>query len=407
MILYITISFFILVLILPTYWAFGLSFLFQSIYFQNGTTDISSYGYLVILLRLIISSKIDFSKLVKNYSTIRLFIFILIVSMIWSVSWGANAREFVLANFRMLISLIIFSNFIKEVKQTQFLIYFILPSFCLLSLNNYLLANELHPFFETTKEFGRLSGRTITGENLNSNQAAYTVFSLFIMSFLFKAFHPEERKFFSRWVIPLMLFLVLIVSGSLGSRTVIFSAILIFPMLYFDLRVIIPFTFLIIFLINIDFSTIELPLIGEESNQRIRDISTEELSKDSEMSRAVIYSSGLRILFDNFIFGIGTGKILETMSQSNYLSDAMMLHNAYLDLSIQFGLIGIFISIWIIYLGVRITTANLNLGFVYFVAILLPNFGHNFFQISMTPFLMLLIEYYSSILKINRNTQRA
>jgi hypothetical protein len=38
---------------------------------------------------------------------------------------------------------------------------------------------------------------------------------------------------------------------------------------------------------------------------------------------------------------------------------------------------------------------NSNLGFIYFITILLPNFGHNFFLLSLTPLLMVLIEFFA------------
>jgi len=403
MILLITIAFFFLVLILPHFWAFGLTFFFHSVYFQYGTTDISSFGFFVVLLRLISNRRIDIAKLIDQYNSIKLFIFILIVNIIWSISWGANASEFIISNVRMLISMITFSYFINEVKQIKSWLFIFLIPFGLMAIHYYLLANELHPLFETVKKFDRLSGRTITGEFLNANQAAYSFFALFVIFFIFKTYHKENSRFFLRWVMPLMLFLVLLVSGSLGSRSVIVSAILFFLLIYFDLRVVISLTLLTFLFSNyIDFSTINIPFIGEASNQRIRDIGTEEVSIDSDLSRAIIYISGLNIFFDNFILGVGTGKIVETMSQNAYLGQAMMLHNTYLDFAVQFGLVGIFIIIWIIYLGLKITQANLNLGFVYFVTIILPNFSHDFFLISITPILMLLMEYYSQKIDLIR-----
>ena len=406
MILYITIAFFLSVSFLPIYWAFALSFIFQSIYFQNGTIDISSFGFLVILLRLIISSKIDIFKLFYKYNSIRLFIFILIVTIVWSVSWGANAREFILVNIRMLISMITFAYFLSEKSNLKaWLILCIIPFF-IATLHIYLLSIEQHPLYESVLDFGRLRGTTITGEMLNSNQAAYTIFSLYVMIFIFMAFQEQKSKFFLRLVSPLMLFLVFYLSGSLGSRTVIISAIFLFPLFYFDLRVVIISSLLFLFLLNlIDFSTVSLPFVGEAMNDRIRELGTEEISKDSEMSRAVLFSSGLSIFFDNLIFGIGTGNILNTMSLNKYLGEPMMPHNVYLGFAMQFGLIGLFISIWIIYIGIKITRSSLYLGFVYIIVIIIPNLGHDFFQLSITPILILLMEFYSYKISTNKNLQ--
>lgn len=403
MILIITIAFFFLVLFLPSFWGFGLSFIFQSIYFQNGNTDISSFGFLIVLLKLIINKKIDLRRLVKEFNSIKLFIFILVINILWSLSWGANAKEFIIVNIRILIAMVTFSHFVSEDRKLGSWIWMVIFPFGLFALHNYLLANELHPIYETLKEYGRLSGRTITGEMLNSNQGAYTLFALFVVFFLLRKFDRKDNSLLWKWLTPIFGFLVLIIAGSLGSRAVIFSAILLLPMLYFDLRVVIGFTLIFLVFINyIDFSQIEVPFIGEAANERMKEIGTEEFSAESEMSRAVIYSSGIKIFFDNFIFGIGTGEILETMSKNEYLGEAMMLHNAYLDFAIQFGLMGIFIAIWIIYIGVKITQANLNLGFIYFVTILLPNFGHDFFQISLTPILIVLMEYYSNKFKLTK-----
>jgi len=408
MILLITVAFFFLVLILPPFWAFGLSFFMQAAYFQNGTTDISSFGFLVVLLRLISSRKIDIAKLLNQYNSIKLFVFILAVNIIWSVSWGANAKEFIIGNIRIMIAMLTFAYFLSEKSNPKAWFFLIVTPFLVFTLHNYLLSIELHPLYETLKEYGRLSGRTITGEMLNSNQAAYTLFSLFVIFYIFNSYNQTNNVRFGKLMISLMAFLILLVSGSLGSRTVIFSTFLLLPLLYLDLRVVIGITFIsLVFISYIDFASIEVPFIGEAANERIREIGTEEVSTESEMSRAIIYSSGLNILFDNFIFGIGTGQILETMSLNKYLGEPMMLHNAYLDFSIQFGLVGIFISVWIIVIGVKITQSNLNLGFVYFVTILLPNFGHDFFQISLTPILMILMEYYSQKMDTNTNLQQA
>ena len=167
-------------------------------------------------------------------------------------------------------------------------------------------------------------------------------------------------------------------------------------MLYFSSRYVISFVIISLLLVSsINFSTVEFPLIGETANERIREIGTEEVSKESEMSRAVIFSAGWNILMDNFILGVGTGRIMETMASNQYLGKPMMLHNVYLDLAIQFGLVGIFIVFWIFYLGIRIMLLNLNLGYIYFVTVILTNLSHDFFLISITPILILLLEFYS------------
>lgn len=390
-----------LVLILPPFWAFGLSFFFQSVYFQNGNTDISSFGFLIILLRLIIKKKINFSRLLHDYTSIKLFFTILLLNVLWSFSWGENAKEFIIASIRMIISIISFAYFINEKRDLKYWLIVIIIPFIFITLHNYLLYNEIHPLYETVKDFGRLSGRTITGEMLNSNQASYTLFCLFVIFFLKYNFGGRKNTFFWKYLLISFAFFVLMVGGFLGSRTVIFSTLLIIPLLFFDIKYVIILTlFSLLFLVYTDISNTNIPFIGEAANERIREIGTEEVSTESEMSRAIIYTSGLKIFYDNILFGVGTGKIMETMSLNKYLGKPMMLHNAFLDFAIQFGLMGVFVTIWIINLGVKISKINLNLGFVFFLTILLPNFGHNFFLISLTPMLFLLIEFYSKKIDI-------
>ena len=267
----------------------------------------------------------------------------------------------------------------------------------LLITHNYLLSNEIHPFYETLFEFGRLSGRTITGEMLNSNQAAYTIFVLLVIYYIFHLYKLNDDSKFKINILLLILFiLTFLISGSLGSRVVIFSSILFLPILYFQAKKIVVFLFFLAILLgNFDFSNLNLPIIGESANERIRAINSEELSKDSEMSRNIIFSSGIKIYSDNFLLGIGTGKILETMQSNKYLGHTMMLHNVYLDLAVQFGLVGIILILWLLFFGLKLIYTNSNLGFIYFITIILPNFGHNFFLLSLTPLLMVLIEFFA------------
>ena len=392
----ITIVFILLTLILSEKWAFGLTFVFQSIYFQNGSIDISSYGFLIILCRLIVSRKLDIPKVIEQYNTVKLFVLILVIHVLWSVSWGANAKEFIFANIRILVSVFTYCYFINEKINVKFWIFIVLLPFFLLITHNYLLANELHPYYETVKEFGRLSGRTITGEMLNSNQVAYTIFSLFVM-FNLLIFHEKNIKIkFEKILISIMGTTLLIVSGSLGSRVVIISTLLLLLIFFLGTRVVLGLSivFLIFFTIT-DYSSIEVPLIGEEANARLQEIGTEETSIESEMSRALILSSGLNILLDNFVLGVGTGRVLETMNTDRYLGHTMMMHNVFLDYAVQFGLVGIILSIWIVYLGIKIFKLKNNLGIIFLFSIILPNFGHNFFLISVTPFLMAMMEKYS------------
>lgn len=396
MILFATIVFFILVLFLPPFWAFGLSFLFQCTYFQNGSSDISSFGFLIVLLRLIIFNKISINKLVDRYKTLKLFSFILAVNIIWSVTLGNNAGEFILANIRMLVSTFTFAYFINEGKKLKLWLIVLSLPLALLVIHNYLLGSESHPFYESVFEFGRLSGRTITGQMLNSNQAAYIIFVLVVMIYVFLTLQEMLNKFTLRLLSTSMLVVVLFLSGFLGSRSIIFSVVFLFPMLFFSSRYVISFVIISLLLVSsINFSTVEFPLIGETANERIREIGTEEVSKESEMSRAAIFSAGWNILMDNFILGVGTGRIMETMASNQYLGKPMMLHNVYLDLAIQFGLVGMLIVFWIFYLGIRIMLLNLNLGYIYFVTVILTNLSHDFFLISITPILILLLEFYS------------
>jgi O-antigen ligase len=395
MILYITIGFFLLIFSLPLSWSFGLSFIFHAVSFQFGSIDISSFGFLILLLRLVILNKFNLVRLFRQYDTIRIFVSILIVNIIWAIFGGNNALEFILANFRILISLFTFAHFLSEINNIKFWRQLVFMPIVLLITHNFLLSNEIHPLYEALFEFGRLSGRTITGEMLNSNQAAYTIFVLLVIYYLF---HLNRLNDYSKLKINILFFILIIftflISGSLGSRVVIFSLMLFSPILYFQTKKIIVFLgFFAILLGNIDFVNINLPIIGENANERIRAINSEEFSKDSEMSRNSIFSNGIKIYSDNFILGIGTGKILETMQSNKYLGETMMLHNVYLDLAVQFGLVGIFLILWILLFGLKLFYSNLNLGFIYFITILLPNIGHNFFLISLTPMLMVLIEF--------------
>jgi O-antigen ligase len=397
MILYITIGFFLLIFSLPLSWSFGLSFIFHAVSFQFGSIDISSFGFLILLLRLVILNKFKLLRLFRQYDTIRIFVSILIVNIIWSISGGNNAVEFILANFRILISLFIFAHFLSEIDNIKFWRQLVFIPMVLLITHNYLLSNEIHPFYETLFEFGRLSGRTITGEMLNSNQAAYTIFVLLVIYYIFHLYKLNDDSKFKINILLLILFIfTFLISGSLGSRVVIFSLILFLPILYFQAKKIVVFLFFLAILLgNFDFSNLNLPIIGESANERIRAINSEELSKDSEMSRNIIFSSGIKIYSDNFLLGIGTGKILETMQSNKYLGHTMMLHNVYLDLAVQFGLVGIILILWLLIFGLKLIYTNSNLGFIYFITILLPNFGHNFFLLSLTPLLMVLIEFFA------------
>jgi len=181
MISLITIAFFFLVLILPPFWAFGLSFFFGSIYFQYGNIDVSSYAFLMILLRIWISGRFDYN-LVKTNSAFTFLLYFLVLSVFWSLPNINVGLENTIGIFRNLIGAYIFLWIRKySSAQIRFLIPIILFSFFIFIFHTILLHLEIHPFFESTINFGRLRGRTITGENLNSNQASFQILSLLLI----------------------------------------------------------------------------------------------------------------------------------------------------------------------------------------------------------------------------------
>lgn len=187
---------------------------------------------------------------------------------------------------------------------------------------------------------------------------AFVGFMLPIALSLFAYFFFTKRTFFSILTFLLSISLILI-SGSRGALVSFFCSIFILILLFLKFsdniakkKFIVGITTTLISIIIFGFSSLEKLLIFE------RFTSTDV----SNIDRVDIFSRVLPIVYNNFLFGVGSGNIKQALIEYKInVNDAVLnggqVENAYLNVMIENGLIGLLLFISVIflplYLGVK------------------------------------------------------
>lgn len=180
---------------------------------------------------------------------------------------------------------------------------------------------------------------------------AFVGFMLPIALSLFAYFFFTKKAFFS-FLSFLVSISLIIISGSRGALFSFFCSILILVLLFLKFsdkiakkKFFVGITTIVILIIIFGFVSIDKLLIFE------RFTSTDV----SNIDRVDIFSKVLPIVYNNFLFGVGSGNIKQALIEYKInVNDAVLnggqVENAYLNIMIENGLIGLLLFLNVIFL---------------------------------------------------------
>jgi len=383
----------IMLLMFKLKYAFALSFFLQNTYFTiNESVDIGSIALTVILVKLLYLGKINLLDISRRYKIVSLYLIFLVIMLIWSINFTGEALQMIITFIRCGIGLVVFIVIFEQYKEEKIFYNLFVATFLVVVFHNILMANGMHPFLEPSFEFGRLSAFGITGTQINSNTFAATIVILLTIILLIHR-DKNDKRIVSKWLFLTLVIIALISIGYLGSRSAIITTLVLVPLLFIKKKIYVSIGLLV--LIFIDIGSIEIPFIGDEANQRFQRASTEEIGSERQFSRENLFKAGVAIYKDHVLFGVGTGAEKKQMSLRQYLGEEKVIHNAFLSLLVQFGLMGIFLCFLFLRFGLQIFSKDSFVGIIFLSVFVINNLVHNYLFINITWIFLALMEIVS------------
>jgi len=220
----------------------------------------------------------------------------------------------------------------------------------------------------------------------SSYLAMFIVFSIGIMSYYLLSQKERLSKklqiLFTIGIIYFGVFIIFLSSKagiiSLALLILAYAGYIIFQKKYLK-GVLILITSTIVFWLAFNY----LPNVSSRINKAVDILATEKLENDIEDStgeRILVWKSSMRIIKENFLFGVGTGDVKDRLIQqyekesiSKAYQARLNAHNQYLQTFIALGFIGFLILILVLLLPLIISFKKRNTTYILFILLLSLN----------------------------------
>lgn len=386
------ISLVLLSILLPVKWAFSLSLASSYSLFYYAIADVATIMFVILFLRLVLKNgiiKALHNRLFQNHG---LLVGLSILSLIWA-SQTYVGISIVLAQLKVLIIAIVSIQIIDEKRDLKFVVYGVVAGvlyicICILGWKFGLFGVSSAEYQSNIDKYGRLlvqyfyPGR-VTPINSNS-WASLAGLSSILGAIYYYYIVPKPRKI-TKTIILVLVLAVLVITSDLGSRTELFTIIVGIILLF---KAIQPRRFYayfigILLLFNIGLVSIDnvvqfLPGFGEILQSRLVE------SAEGEEPRFLIWLTGINMVVDNFVTGVGIGNAgirFKDYMVMNFENDRMALHNSFLTHFAELGIFGFILFIRGMYLWQKpliFCKGTKVLFLVVSMNVLLNAFAHSF-----------------------------
>ena len=389
---FVALFLFLLILTIKEERAFALAFFLQNTYFIVGPLDIGSWGLLLLFIRIVIRYQPEpLLRMLRKYFFFRYLFAFYLVGIMWSLNYGPLTIAAFLSSTRVLLSIVVFVLIWEKVRSKEYWLRLLSLTAIVSILNIFLLSRGLHPFASPVWEWGRLSARGLTGVHVNINTYAVSLVSVVAMWYLVLTKYGVpvyKRSFF--YVIGV---LGLGVLGLLGSRSAILTLLLILGLEFLNRVTLLLIPVLVSMLILANISGLSIPFIGEIANERLFTLQETELSSQYESSRVSIQTAGLQMFSDHFVLGVGTANSISAAEEEGYMSQGKALHNAFLTLMVEHGLVGLLLVVFFFGFAVKYLIGSVKAFFFFAFVFLVPNLVHNYFLVNITWMTLVAFEF--------------
>ncbi len=364
----IIIGIFFAVLLLPIRHAFGLNLATTFLFIVPNGFDVTTYFFLIVLLRLLII-KISLKQKVKiDPFTILFFLLLFFATISYLLFQGIYGAEYLRRLFMTLVVIFLFVNIYNTSEDLNIFIKYIFVGVILLS--THLITQTLIPINPLAEAVfssreGRLMPRGFANQYVNPNNiGALLVWGFGLIVGFYTLFYSKYIVHFTRrqklktfiWGI-LLLITVALLLGMLASRTNFFV------LLFISLMVLFRLSFTMKSMRIIFYGSIFLFFIGPSILSAVSSIDmlppnnifaplvnrllhSETESEDVGYSRKNLAGNGLKLFLDNPLLGVGIGNEAIKMEEMSGLKKVS--HNTFVSLLSEMGIIGLLFLVGII-----------------------------------------------------------
>lgn len=311
-----------------------------SIYLMKFNLDIGvslkpfMLGLVIAFMLYIYNNRAFISKLYNYEKVYIIFIFYAIIRGGFSID-NLNATQLSIGFIIIIVLYLLVSNIIYRLDTVSInsVIFFASLFFQLISLVLFIIGNSENELGGTLdRGMYRLIG-TINDPNI------FVLYSTLIFGISIHMIFKKEYKY---WITFFLSIITILLTYSRGG----ILGILIFTIMYLKKFKVLNFKTVLFILVGFLIFWISSEAIFEYSKLGIQDIIEKRFSDLSGSGRLRIWANGLKLFEDNPFFGIG----LYNFKYYNllYFKDAHYMHNTYLEVLVENGLIGgslLFVSI--------------------------------------------------------------
>lgn len=358
----------------------GLFFWVFSIPISIGAMNtLAAFLFLLFFVNIILGKRYNFfdNKISKS---ILLFSSFILISSIWAFNYFIVIDEFVSSTMSYLLMYFLVINIIEEDDIKRILVFYWISTF---------IASGFAGYQHFILDIKRATGFTHNPNRLGASMMMFIIFNFSILLF--------SKIKYTKMVSALGLIFGFAGLFSSLSRSSLISTII----ALFVISIIKNKKNIYIYLTLMLLLFLVLP-----EDYKLRLIQLSDLQSHNVNQRLLMYKSGIKIFFDNFLLGIGFNNVeliykYYDLSQITY--NHVHLHNIFINFAVELGLLGMSGLIYLLYkvleinvLSIMQKSSFLNIGVL---GIILAQFSYNMVDANFhAPEVALIFVFFVSIM---------